>query len=679
MQSLEFWAGGDFRSSNIGPAAGDHFLGRFEGPGVYLLVGHNTAGKSHHLRLLSRAQDERLFRGAASVTDGADAARFEVGPLKVAFRRDGEPDRTGAERLPRVESMPHPISTLITADNLKGVEERMRRRLQALLTYIPVPSSDELRGVLLRTAANRAFTERSQEHVAAWWRLACDARTARAKIRIHEHMRIEQLRSWLFALPQGALLEDHSSLVDQLNLLGNTGEYAAGVQHRVVERIKGQLAGAAEAAWRTAGGVGPPSDEFVAELAAGHDVAALREEVRSLDEHLAVVRAERAARLHQEAERAELREGHGERPRTDAQEAALAESKRQLLDASVRRGDAARAEDENARTLDEVRPVASREFAQALAAWSRARQAVAELDRSLGDDGGSLGIAEALTIPEARIFDPALERSISALNGLGEKVSAARGSQRALGRAEQDLEASRRARIEAQEQERRATENLREAQAALDEASERVERWEDVAAKLDREPRGPSAEEVDQAEAESAGAKRRLELAIAAVEHQRLAALLEESRALHNAIESDAADYRRAAKESWKHLGDALTSALGIPWLSLSGTDILLHYSTSTGRLRTSVFEPSTARNIDDEERISSGELSEAMLRLMLEKRDSASGIIILPWEVVASLDEDRLHDFDRLVAEAGIYVVSERPRRSGDRNEMFLERVAER
>jgi hypothetical protein len=63
----------------------------------------------------------------------------------------------------------------------------------------------------------------------------------------------------------------------------------------------------------------------------------------------------------------------------------------------------------------------------------------------------------------------------------------------------------------------------------------------------------------------------------------------------------------------------------------------------------------------------------------MIERRSALGGIVVVPWQITAALDEERLARFDEMVRSAGLVVFGERPRRNGDPEGLFLERVRDR
>jgi len=670
---MEMWAGGNFRSSNIGPAAGDHLLGRFEGPGVYLLVGDNASGKTIHLDLLSRAQKDRLLRADANITDGQLVASFELGALKIAFRKNplgevGDPERSGAGDIPPVESMSHTIQTLIDADHLKGDPERARRRLEALLTYCPVPGTEELVRALCGTLEERSFTEPGPiGFEALWWSLSEEAKGSR-RIKIVPFRTAAKITSWLLSQEREGVLEDHRRLMDALNDLGLTAEHAAAVQARHVSATEGELAGAARAAWVTKGGTGDPSEAFMSEIRSNPDMTSLEKAERKQAERAVEVRAGRAARLFAEEDRAHLRETHGP-SRPDADETRYENLRISAAATRAKEGRSTQELDEANSCLRSLGAPVETAIKLVDRAWEEVAKDFQTLSSRFGIEG----------IPDGDTLRAATRSMRERLSQLEECVKDAAEITTSLEIARLDLDAKRDAHVRAEEAAGLSESARLEALGDLEATKERQHRWEEVDQLLQGGVDGPTQEQLDATLEDERQAKRDLEVGRAAIGYLKIFSRLEAARGLLALIEERGRDFRLAAKDSWVHLGKALTSELAVPWLTVHEQELVIHYDGETGLLRQDESRPADARSIDDSERISVGELHDAMLTLMLEKRDDSGGFIIVPWQVVAALDEDHLARFNRMVADHGLYVLSERPRRRGDPAEMFLERVADR
>lgn len=635
--SLELWSSTprNLRAGNLGPIQGEHHIGTVDGPGLYMLVAANAAGKSTEVRLLESLQDEKRLQSSAWIHRGESAAYLELEPFRITFARTPSggvrvETEGAAEMAERVTSMPPSIETLIHGDHLDGDDARARRRLEALLTYAPVEASPERLERLLGAFEGSSIPAGepfAAELLAAWEELSEDAAQGR-RLR-HEPLRtVEEIRDWILSHPKRGpgVLDDHGLLRDLANATANVGEKAAEVQRRRIAKLEGALAETMDSARAklTEAGMELPEgeDAFRGVLEAEYETEALA--ARVADRRRELTRLEQSHADRQAAERRQerLRESHGARP-----EPQDAEQRREL----------------------------------------------AELLQKIAGDTPDL----AMRIVAAD-FDQEPSMSLDAL------VEDARAAQSHLANI------------------RRIRHN-----AALE-----AERWDAVEAEINQPIEGATAEEVETARSGLAAAERYLSLAEWAARFQATSLSLEQALDLARQIDEVAKDLRTAARDSWAFLGKIITDSLHLPWLQVDGLDIYVGYVD--GRLNSDpeliaeaersaqqaaaaldnlspvalprfIFEKIREasavewRLLDDEVAVSTAELHEACLSVMLERRGTLSEIIIVPWQVTAALDEERLARFDAQVRDAGMVVLGERPRRHGDPDGIFLERVADR
>ena len=580
---LELWEGGEIRSGNIGPARGDHLLGRVDGPGLYLFVARNAGGKSQHLGLLGRIQDEKLLRSDVPITDGEVDAYLQIAEARVTFRRSArgdarEPKREGVETLPTIEEIPQPIDELITGGHIKGAEARARHRLKALLSYAPVESRDELVVELCDVMRGRFLEEITVGVAAAWADLQREVSGRQKRFREMSLEGADQIEAWLLEQSREGILDDHERLVDRLNALGNVAEKIVAVQAERVAAAEARMGAAVDAS-------GIPA----AMLVKAPDPAETQDELQVRQERAWQLRDGRRRFLEEHERQEQVRASHGEKPDRQPEVQALRAAKTRI----------ARAISENADGDVELR------------------------------------------------------------------------------RAEVALEAAK-VRKEATEQERQSAHAGRQAaEEALNRIDVRLESWEATAALLAQTLEGPSVEDVAKAQAAVERFEEAFQAAKAADVYRAAAVEHKQEEDLQVQLLSLAEDYREAKKGSWARLGEIVTDELALPWLAVDELEIQLRYDPD-GTLRK---DPSTedfeVRDLDDADRVSAGELHEAMLQLMLSRREKLGGILIVPWQIVAALDEERLSRLATEAEAAKLVVFSERPRRTGDPEDLMLERVA--
>lgn len=219
----------------------------------------------------------------------------------------------------------------------------------------------------------------------------------------------------------------------------------------------------------------------------------------------------------------------------------------------------------------------------------------------------------------------------------------------------------------------------REALAAADAhaaAKAAYERWRAVQTQLSERIIGPSDEELAAARRAVERARETERAAAAAARWREASARRDQAAAIQSAIEGLATDYRRSAQDSWSFLGEAVTKALALPWLRVDGMRIEVGYQRSgkTAPLATAEAPAQDWRDLDDEERISSAELRDAMLSLMLERHRGSW--LVLPWADMLAFEDERLLDLARRVEAAGIVAFFERPRRKGEADHIVMEKL---
>lgn len=711
--NLELWSSEEreFRSINIGAASGSHHIGTFRGPGLYFLVHENAGAKTSHLNLLLHAQDEGYLRRSANISLGKTEALFELEPLRITFNRAPSGAVTAeAEGLgegPRVVAMPDAIETLISGDDLIDDEARARRRLGALLSYAPVDSDDERLRVLLEAFRDRPWSEEIDRDIArAYDELIAEAKSQFRGLRVEPLRTLEEIEDWVAENPKrkGSILDDQDLLIQIANATGNAVEKAADVQRRRIAKIEGRRDEAVAQASKIAGHDEVPEAYAAEHLEGEVDIEALREEHREARDRRVDVRSRYEERLAAERRQERLRKSHGDRPDLSDAEADVS---RREEDLEMARLTCEGARAEHARAVREVESIgeatdrAQSEAVAAVVDWAEFSRDLtlrvmpegveADAVRYGLDLEAEAGRARSLV---KRIAD-AVRVDLSDSWERARTVAAARAealdqAEAAVRRAESELEAAR--------------DRLRRQESEL-------ESWERTQAEIEEPIEGPDAEEVKAAEEAEAMLAKAVDHGRAALHYQAVASQLAAALDLARRLDEVASGYRDAAKDTWYFLGQIVTDELRLPWLQVDGLDIYLGYRD--GRLnadpeliaeaRAAAEQAAAARDqlsqvalqrfifneirevsdvdwrdIDDDTWLSTAELHEACLEVMLSRRSKLGGLLIVPWRVIGALDADRLRRFDRRVRDAGLTMVSERPRRDGDPREMVLERVAD-
>lgn len=696
QQGVELFEG-PVRSRNLGPAVGDRELGRVDGPGLYFFVGRNAGGKSTELGLLARAQDAGLLARSANVSDGESEAELVIGPLRITFRRSpggvtAPPLVEGADLLPAIAELPAAIETLISGDGLKGEEERARRRLAALLSYAPIASSPSLVEALCLTLQGRSWPEALR---GAFNALAEGARGSTARFKPSPYATGAEILGDLLALPRLGILDDHAWLLERLNSLGNTAEKAAAEQAKAVAAIRGRAAEALHGAVSRLAWEGEV-EALAAELLREDTDIAEATERRSIA--LAALKAADAAVAAREGEitrRERVRAGLG--PRPDLAEVSE-EVHRRKVEVEPLATEAAAAQDRLAAAGDQLAEAVKGRDTRAAAQTTALAVFGAASSRLMhqGERGTAAIEEEALTAAVAALDE--VRAAAEALDGANAMVADAMKAHAAVS-AEAVASASR---LD------RAVEGLAEARRRLEAEVTSAERWDAVTAELETVVEGPDSAVSEAAAYEAAdAAERRVNESRV---YQRIEAELAGAQALLESLTLAAEDYRKAARDSWICLGAAVTNELALPWLQVDGLKIYVGYDgegqlnadperVRMAREQAEALSPEIAeiagvalqrfvlersrllsridwRDLDDQVRLSTGELHEACLEVMLSRRGATGGIIVIPWAVLAALDSEKLARFAGKLEAAGLIAFSERPSRRGDPADLTIEKV---
>lgn len=687
---------GEASSTNIGAARGERSLGRVSGPGLYFFVGANAGGKSTELNLLMAAQDAGLLRRRANISDGASEAEFVLGPLRMTFRRSpggaiAEPQVEGVEALPLVTALPASIETLITGDGLKGEEERARRRLGALLSYAPIDATAELAEALCLTLEGRRWPASLR---AAFDELAAEAKGSVGRFKPAPYATAAQIREALLAQPRRGILDDHGWLLEQLNALGNTGEKAADRQRAKVASLDGRLEEIVTGAQRRLGRGEDPLDEVRLDLGRTYDLPQLENAHQAARMAAERARTAVASRRAEQERREALQATHGERP--DSGPAFRALDSARL--ASLRANEALTALEKD------VAP------AQMASAAGEARIAAGEIVAERRAAFGLVAERLQVRVADGSVEDVDFEAASVALHALREAwtpFAAAREEDRQCSEAVRAHQVSI---VAARDDVRQKQVSLLEAQRVVDEREELARRWDAVSEQLALPlPGTDSAQAEEFAEAEALA---NLSLAREARVYRELLAERDREQTLLEELVLASGDYRSAAKDSWTCLGAAVTEELRLPWLQVDGLRIFVGY-TADGQLNTDLERIQRAqlqasvlqspevnlagvslqrfvlervrqlsnvdwRDLDDSVRLSTGELHEACLEVLLSRRGRLGGIVVIPWVVLAALDAAKLGAFAAKLRAAGLIAFSERPSRGGDPSEITLEKVEE-
>lgn len=615
-------------TKNVGPS--DHLEAEIDGAGLHLFVAENGAGKSRHLDLLRQLSSRKELQRRVHIRDGESEASLTLGPAQVEFvlgpAGDVRVTTSGLDQLPVVGDMPAPIETLIDGGGLKDPDARARRRIDALLSYAPVPASDERLARLLESCRGRAWSDAIPSVVSAVWSVMSDKLAATGKrVKFAPPMTTAALRATVLTDPErsSSVLWDHDALRAQLNAIANCGEAVLEMQRREIAALQARRDTVASSAASTLGGEVAVIRKQLAEfpldtLEAAKDDLAIKLR-KSLD--LLTARQSRMA-----AEERRARQLAARAPRPEMPELAEAAVKPAFLALATFRGlDASEPES----------PRAARELIDAI--WRALRAAEAQLQSA----------EAALATHQARCQEVAAEQIA----------------------------------------------------------------WDRLEVELQSPIEGPEETEQKAAAVAAGEAEAIVLLGRQAALYQAAESELRAAVDLATTIDRFAADYRAAAVDCWMFLGSVITDALKLPWLQVDGLEIFLGYAED-GRLNRhpEVLEAAAReaaraaeiaagldspvavqrfilsrirehravswRSMDDPERISVGELHEAVLSLMLDRPENLAGMLVIPPEVIATLSSVRLRRLADQCRERGIIALSERPRRDGDPEGLWVETI---
>ncbi len=687
-------------SENIGPALGLHDLGAIDGPGWYNFVGEKAGGKSTHLRLLRGLKgklDALAGPLGASISEGETFARLQVGESSVTFRRSvggsTEVVRDRVADAPTLEEMPNPIGTLVDP-GIIDPKARGIARLKGLLTLAPLPAEAHL-GELLKglESPDLAFADLTDAEIEAVARLAAKAQT-RGRAVVVPLRDAEALRNALTGEDWSgkSILDAASTLADALNKAGNTCEHASGAQRTTLDGAAAVL----ESTWSRLpqGRAERPTIAEVRSVAGGP--APTNGLVGLAREKLAGLRASMTAAEEEEARREGLR----------GQLAAMV-----VPDLALLRSESAEAEAEAeaAKQLEDglllaaynAKQAASDAAGSALVEHAAAKQAIEELAlRAVAvsslfgkvperDHGADLDQVEHW-LTKARTADAThlaanLEKAAAhAVNVDAQREAEAAGERRELC----DTESERAAKAVATAEKIHA---------------ERADLETSLAAPIDR----PTPERLE--EAAKAIADFEAQAALYAYSKEVAAASLtrEEAGKLLERVDTLGAAYRAAAKAVWGRLGGLVTLHLRLPYLAVEGSDLFIGFGpdgtlnrTETGWLdeaaaknladgsglglnlerfiaeRVQVAGEVEWRHVDDVAGISAGELREAFLTLLFDRATGQGAWIEVPWGITAAFDEATLRSLARRAVDSQLTILSERPRRAGDPEDLVLEKI---
>lgn len=692
----------ELRTGNIGAARGDHHWGTIHGAGLYFIVGEKGGGKTSLLSLLAKLhQDNADFSNV--ITVGESEGYVELSPMCAVFRRGplGEirdPEILHTDEVPPLDLLSPAILTLIDGGGRKGTEERARARLGALLKYCPVDSTPDRLWKLFQTLEGRMWTDDIGEGpgeglsllVGGAWEGLVKA-LPKAPKRVEPFRRAAEFRFDVQSLPgrDGSLLTDHRLLTELLNATGLCAERAHEHQLREVSAVRARLTEIVSGAARS---TELPEARLLTLLKADHEKSELAHalELARLAER--EVQTERAARIAEIERRAQLQKSHGDRPDADRSE----------LEAAVEAGARCAQAEQHARgELAVLAAVAAQDGERRAEAAKRAKAAAVRW-RKFHEE-----LVEACNRGSDWAFNANLSTFAEKAPGLIEGLEAA------LVYTEHDraaeLAAAQKAVEDAQEKSEQADAEIDAARARHGAAIVAAERWDEVDALLGEELEGPGDVDVTAAAGAVEEAKRAVAVAGHALAYRAASADLAASVDLATGLEVAGKDYRKAAQESWGFLSLELNDAIALPWVQVDQGKIFLGYGADrklnddpevlrAARLqaeqdltrRSDTVLPLARfileeirrspavewRDIDSGIWVSTCELHEAAMSVWLSRRRQIRGIPTIPWEVMAAFDEASLLAFSERVREADLVVISERPRRKGDPEELFLEKV---
>lgn len=674
-------------AKGIGPLREEHELITLSGPGLYEVVGPNTGGKSTLLRLMLLFHKDRLLRSDGDhVTDGFLEGYLFMKPAKLRFsvRPDGQPaapERTDAGALPSITEIPNPIELLISGGHTKGEDARARLRLEQLLTFAPVESNVGLVERLAKCMDDRSFAGKIDSAMLAAWDVLL-AQVASRKPRFKEipFGTPDTVVEGVLAEARESILDDHDRMMKTLNALGNAARHAVEEQRTVVSSFDGRIEEAVRAAARRLGEEPSPELRHRLESWSG-DRVEIDQRLEAARAAAAEVRTRHASALEEAARLELVKSTHGDRPKIASLEEA---ANRQSSHVDRVKGDldtVTGTVTNLSERVAELREKSAASLAVARDRWSEYRGQVDSIHALLGCPSSPSEVTLPISDLQSGI-DVKVGNSIRVTEALGAAFLVATTDRDQFRQLEGNLSDAEAQRESSFHDYKGVVKAKDEALEALRLGRESVTRWDETDAQLRQSSTPPDASLVTQADAAVEKVQGVIAMAEAAESFRLVVAEQASEKATLEWLETAGTDYREAARDSWSHLGAIVTDSLSLPWLTVAGLQIHLIYDKTTRRLATAETSADNreVRNLDDQGRISTAELHEAMLSLMLDRNDEG-GIIILPWDyerpsAIAALDDARKARFATAVEERGIVIFAERPRRNNEPEGVTITKV---
>ncbi len=686
---MEIWA------KNLGPIKGEHHLVTVTGPGLYEITGPNTRGKSTLALVMLLFGEERLLSSdAAYVTDGEVEGYLMLEPARLTFDGSGAPKRTNAGVLPSIEEIPHPIELLVSggSDRQRTVKDpriRAKNRLEQLLAFAPMEANDAHLDRLCRAMDEKSFcTSPTSVQAIAWEMLMAQVAERVARFKLIAPLGPIAITTQVMEARQqgaGSALDDQQALHKLLNRLANAAAHAAEEQRTVIASVEGRVAEALAAAARHLGE--PPTPAFRTRLETwSGDPVTLREELDRAKSVQARTRVSHERKGTEQERRGRLAASHGERPADEEEQTAIEEAREVLREAEGAHSRAAAAESEAIEDFESFERIAGEKLTALRDAWS----AWSGLNDRIETLCGSPSSPSQVCLPETATATALLRGDLVGAAGVfADAITAARsweGGRITIFSARSETST---AKMEAHRGKERASDRLTEERRRLVKAAEEINRWELVAALIAEPVDGPSLGDVEVADAAVRKIEAELDMSGESADFRRLLAELHAESEILTWLQDLETDYRAAAAATWLHLGDVVTENLSLPWLKVEGMDLVLAYDTETKRLATGETSPSKKeeRRLDDQKRVSTAELHEAMLGLMLDRRKTdvteagRSPMVIFPWDyerpsAIAALDGERTRRFAAAVEDHGLVIFAERPSRDGEPDKVRIVKV---
>lgn len=601
--------------TNIAPRKGSLLVG-YAPYGLSALVATNMGGKSRILTALEAIPLEKLEPGMVSITTGEREARISLGTAELrveehmaAGKLRRKVSRTASQAEGGITPLPDPVEEMILGGELVDPEARWRRRLKGLLAWHPLQVTEErlgeLAGMPMDPPHDDLLTWLVNAHAGKPFGSLLDAADALGGARGELNKRAKETEQEAEAA--GLLCAEKEGALRQVL---KTATQRAGLDPEEPEAARGLL------------------DDSVDPVIAAVSVR---------EAELAFARLEVAveARKREEADRMALRDDHdGSPPDVAGAERALAEAV--AAESSVKAEAAAKQQEH-------------REAAARGGAFE------AQLKEQLSE---AVIPSEALAKIEVEMASR--NRSVARLAHLAADLRD--GAQSLLAAFKGGFETERRL-LAIKEECERLTDEMEAfeprlaagkalrlgAEGALTRARATAASWQAVSDRLAAPIAGPKPEDLDEAAAVLAAARKASELASAGAVYRQAREALADQQCERERLDDLAKILREEVKQVWHRLGDVITAALQSSIVRIS-----------EGRIEV-LHDDGRWLDVDDPERLSAGRLRRAFLDFYLERCAPGQNVVV-DERIMLLIDDDGRREINARAAKKKMRLFFELP-----------------